>query len=378
MWTIRITGTIIGCVCLCQGATCASEDTPAGGMTASTTGKFGLAFLPSDHGLVQAEAAGRPEYLGPPLTVEFWGKVWSKNQFNIFLAYAPKESPAHWELYTYIGTGNFSVYLPGASPSEIQSGRDITDGLWHYLAFVFEADRVCLYVDGERVVEQPISLSPDRSKSIPEAKLTFGRLVSFQGPPLACDGAIDEVRISKVARTIVGAPAAPLGPDEHTVGLWSFDETSGAKVFADMSKRRNDVDVRYTPRRSLDEIDLASYDPLPGPMDGSALEVTLKPGAAVHPEGHIVLDLAGTWQMAEGGTEKERLGSEWGDAIQAEVPGSVHVALVKVGRIPDPTVGLNDARAREQSFKTWWFERTFENPEGLELCLLYTSDAADE
>ena len=50
---------------------------------------------------------------------------------------------------------------------------------------------------------------------------------------------------------------------------------------------------------------------------------------------------------------------EWGDGIPAQVPGSVHAALVQAGRLPDPTFGTNQKAARQESLKTWWFRRTF-------------------
>ena len=50
--------------------------------------------------------------------------------------------------------------------------------------------------------------------------------------------------------------------------------------------------------------------------------------------------------------------------IPAQVPGSVHAALVAAEKIPDPTFGLNEVIAREQSFKTWWFRKCFTRPKG--------------
>ena len=73
-----------------------------------------------------------------------------------------------------------------------------------------------------------------------------------------------------------------------------------------------------------------------------------------------MLSLDGQWEMAEGDGDAAR----WGQAIAAQVPGSVHTALQKSGKIPDPTFGLNDAIARDQSFKTWWFRKTFLRPNG--------------
>ena len=116
--------------------------------------------------------------------------------------------------------------------------------------------------------------------------------------------------------------------------------------------------------KSLDDIERAIYNPAPSPMDSTPVPVTLKEGAVEHALAPASILLDGTWDMAEGGNA-DRIYGEWEDCIPAQVPGSVHLALMDAGRIPDPTVGLNDAIAREQSFKTWWFKRKFPRPKGM-------------
>lgn len=344
----------LGVVCVSS-----SEDWAAG----PRKGDVRVAFRPSEDRFVRAEAMGLPEYQGPPLTVELWARVNSSQTFNILLAYAPKESVRHWELYTYAGEGDFSVYMPGVTPAEIRSGCTITDGKWHYLGFVFHEDRVKLYVDGNQIVAQPVVVSPERTGRMGGEALTVGRIISSLAPEFVCDGAISEVRISGVARDIRAVPAEPFSADEHTVGLWQFDMSSQDHIVPDTSTKNNPIWLMRLPQRSLDEIDLLSYDPLPSPMDGPATILSLLEGPLDHPGGRAVFDLSGPWVMAEGGTEEERLHGEWPDAVSVEAPGSVHGALVKAGIIPDPKVGKNDAAARENSFKTWWFKRVFALPE---------------
>jgi beta-mannosidase len=70
--------------------------------------------------------------------------------------------------------------------------------------------------------------------------------------------------------------------------------------------------------------------------------------------------LDGDWEMAEGTADA----ADWSAAIPATVPSSVHGALEKAGRIPDPKHGRNDAIANQQSFKTWWLRRRFARPKG--------------
>lgn len=76
--------------------------------------------------------------------------------------------------------------------------------------------------------------------------------------------------------------------------------------------------------------------------------------------------LDGAWEMAEGGTVEERIagGRHWADSMDANVPCSVHTALFEAGKIPDPLKAQNDAIARENSYKTWWFRKEFHMEEG--------------
>lgn len=55
----------------------------------------------------------------------------------------------------------------------------------------------------------------------------------------------------------------------------------------------------------------------------------------------------------------EKQSVDWNNSIVAQVPGSVHTALYQNGLIPDPYVAKNDSYAREESYKPWWFKKTF-------------------
>lgn len=57
--------------------------------------------------------------------------------------------------------------------------------------------------------------------------------------------------------------------------------------------------------------------------------------------------------------------ASWFGSMPAQVPGSVHTALLENEVIPDPYVGFNDRIARQQSYKTWWFKKTFTRPQGM-------------
>ncbi len=325
------------------------------GSTPLVAGRFGLALDPH-----LATATAQEVEPKPLLTVECWAKVESKESFNILVASGPKESGAHWEFYTYAGSGRLSAYLPDFTPAEIVSEADVTDGRWHHVAMVLDGLNIRLRVDGREVVNRPIM----RQNTLPvvPGTLTFGHVVGTGGG-FGCDGLVDEVRISSTARPIT-IPETPFQADAATLGLWHFDGVENRNRLADVSVRANHA--RTDIGRSLDEVDAESYHAGLSPLASPAKEVALEAGKAEHPQGPGVVKLDGAWQLAEAGSETERLGSDWRDAIPAAVPGSVHDALFRAGRIPDPKFGRNDAIAHEQSFKTWWYRTTFPRRAGLE------------
>jgi hypothetical protein len=172
---------------------------------------------------------GKAAYRELPITVELRAQVHSRNGFNILVACDPKASAQHWELYTYSGSGVFSLYMPGRG-GEFKSSANICDGQWHALAAVIEEKRVRLYVDGKQVLDAPAKPLTGTAKP---GGLAFGRLVEGG---LGCDGLLDDIRISKGAREITGVPKEPLKSDAQTIGLWNFDT-----VAADVRRRTDNA-----------------------------------------------------------------------------------------------------------------------------------------
>jgi glucose dehydrogenase len=184
---------------------------PAGSTGPGLSAAFGKALR---GGLV---VEGRPEYRQPPLTIECRALLNGSGGFNILVASDPKASAKHWELYSYAGSGAFSVYLPGRG-GEFKSEVNICDRHWHYLAAILESNRVRLYVDGKLAKDAPAP--PLHGQPVPGG-LAFGRLVEGG---IGCDGLVDDVRLTRGARAIRDAPKKPLERDGPTIGHWNFDD----------------------------------------------------------------------------------------------------------------------------------------------------------
>ena len=192
-------------------------------------GHFGKALNARAGG---AFAAPRAAYRTPPITVECWAKLHSKGNFNILVANENKSSATHWEMFSFAGSGLYTVYMPGMTPDHIRSSVDICDDKWHYLAMVYTAGRVKLFVDGKPTADQEITFNNGPSQA---GELAFGSLVSRD---LGCDGLIDDVRISQSALDIRSVPAAPLAVEDAVLSLWRFDSVDQGK-FADIGRLNN-------------------------------------------------------------------------------------------------------------------------------------------
>ena len=160
---------------------------------------------------------GEDAWRSAPITVEAWAKLRSAKSFNVVVASDTKKSAGHWEIYSYAGSGVFSAFLPGQG-GEVRSNAKICDDAWHHLGMILEPERVRLFVDGQLVKEQKL---PPRKGNVVPGELGIGRTVESG---TGCDGLVDDVRISRGARTIDAAPTAALTRDDATLGLWSLDE----------------------------------------------------------------------------------------------------------------------------------------------------------
>jgi beta-mannosidase len=184
-----------------------------------TEGRFGNAL---QAGLLMGKALEtdtRPEYGQRPLTVEAWVRTSYRDNFNVFAAYTTKASALHWELYSKSGSGVFGAYLPGHTPSTIDTRISITDGKWHHVAMQLEEDRIRLYVDGKQGADTALAPGGPASEKRAGALLIGG----YTEHEIPCEGQIDELRISRGIRDVSTPPEGPLSADDRTIGLWAFE-----------------------------------------------------------------------------------------------------------------------------------------------------------
>lgn len=184
----------------------------------SDEGRFGKALDARQGGAVHP---AKPAYRARPLTVDVWVRLDDAVGFNILVASEVKASAAHWELYSFAGTGHFHVFLPGRG-GDYGSGLAITDGRWHHVAAVMETDRLRLYVDGALARESPLPPEPGPAAA---GGLAIGQLVEGG---IGCRGLIDEVRVRAGAHPPDGLPTAAPVADGTVVDLWSFEKAADA------------------------------------------------------------------------------------------------------------------------------------------------------
>lgn len=326
----------------------------------------GGGFVGTDKGMKWLEAEPRTEYASRPLTIECRAKISEARAFNILVSHGFKSAVNHWELYTETATGRLAAYIPGNEPAIITSEAVVTDGAWHILTLVLGTTEVTLSVDG-REVSRVASVVKDPAASDDAGVLVIGTALDITSLNLGCAGQISYVHLRRGEHSNKDLLEVPTA-ETDSVGLWFLGEPSEGATYQDLSTLTNPVRTGSLTGGPLEEIEKASFRPGPGPLDSEPELVELAEGEAQHPTGPVILKLDGVWQMIEGASDESdiqsRLADEWSGSIPATVPGSVHTALWKAGRIPDPYFGLNQAIAREQSYKTWWFRTTFDRPKG--------------
>lgn len=242
----------------------------------ASPGKYGSGI---DGRIARGEGIHKPVYNLFPLTVECWGRLDGKSGFNILAASHPKESSEHWELYTFAGTGELSVLLPGFSPAEVKCGVDVCDGQWHHLAFSFDGKLLGIYVDGKRVKES----TETRQRTAEVAGPLY--IASYPPQSIGCEGVVDDLRLSRAVRDFVGVPESPLAADESTIGLWHFDQWDN-ETYLDEAKSTAD-DLPEDELRQALEVAQRSVDQ--ARQARTQLDPELSYAAVVHEPGETVV-----------------------------------------------------------------------------------------
>ncbi|MGB9623583.1 MAG: LamG-like jellyroll fold domain-containing protein [Phycisphaerae bacterium] len=193
-----------------------------------------------------------------PLTFEFWFRIDSTASYNILLSQAPKNG-AHWELFASPGSGNLYLYVPQVSATEnFGGGPSCGDGKWHYVALRFQERALELYADGQPVVKKEAAAR----LAFDESPLYLGGIA---GDTLVCDGAMDELHISRRADDLTGAvPSGPAQATPTTLHLFRFDQVVDGTIpdEAPGSKAAGQIVDRYTRPiggRFLDEVQDEAY-----------------------------------------------------------------------------------------------------------------------
>ncbi len=117
---------------------------------------------------------------------------------------------------------------------------------------------------------------------------------------------------------------------------------------------------------SLDQKEKLFWNPAISPMEREPEIINIeKEFKSIDVESLPTFSLDGEWDMIWDGKAEDRLiDSKWEGAIKANVPCSVHTALLEAGLIPDPMVAINDKIAREYSYKEWWLRKSFKFTKG--------------
>lgn len=174
--------------------------------------------------------------LGEDFTVEAWiapsATAIGPGEMHLVSHHDPSEGG--WELRlkdgrveaVVWGSENFSSkgYVAGSS-----GGAYVAADKWAFVAATLKGDTLRVYYDG--ALKGSIDLGFLFSRGNYAGPLTFGRAAYVEDYHYA--GALDDVRLSKVARytgATMTKPNAPLTKDDDTVALYSFDEASGAAI----------------------------------------------------------------------------------------------------------------------------------------------------
>lgn len=205
---------------------------PPAGLGAAAPPGTGCLLLDGDGDCLELDSRALKVPDGP-LTVEAW--LWGSD-FAGRRALLAKTESSEFALFVNDGTVDFSVFLGRAYARARSSGPLLRTDRWHHLAGVFDGAEVRIYVDGALIARSP-GRGARKTNDLP---LFVGADPDGHGAPMSFfAGAIDEVRISTVARYQGDSftPADRHEPDDATALLLHLDAELGPWV-ADSSPQR--------------------------------------------------------------------------------------------------------------------------------------------
>lgn len=148
---------------------------------------------------------------GPVYIIAKEGSPAFGNGYNFFIG---PQNKIHFH-YPYITAGQ-STQVNLSSSSTIQADQ------WYYIKLIKQNDKLGLYINGNKEAETSV---PIDAVEVYNGRLDLG-CIRLSDSMLFCNqyfGAIDEVRISNIARTDNNVPTSPFSLDANTVALWHFD-----------------------------------------------------------------------------------------------------------------------------------------------------------
>ncbi len=119
------------------------------------------------------------------------------------------------------------ISQPGTDEIQLQNGATIPVNEWAHIALVFEASKSAhIYVNGVEVGNTELTRPFCADTTISMGSLYRGGSSEQILDPFL--GEIDEVRLSKTARytETFTVPTTPFVPDENTISLWHFDDST--------------------------------------------------------------------------------------------------------------------------------------------------------
>jgi hypothetical protein len=129
------------------------------------------------------------------ITISFWAKVASVNNYQVLLSFGPKNQNGHFEIYSFINTQNLSWHTTGACQN-LQSNFFIADNNWHHIVVYSNNQLIKFYVDNSLIGTYPcLGLFNTQQQQ----NLLFGKV---SGPlPYSLNGSMDNIGIWNRALT---------------------------------------------------------------------------------------------------------------------------------------------------------------------------------